>query len=77
VPGTWLFLLANAGLFLILENKRKKVSILLLFISVLILVYGKLIIVPIVKKISSLAVKQYQTSTFIQDFASKKTFFAF
>jgi len=73
VPGTWLFLLANAGLFLILENKRKKVSILLLFISILILVYGQLIIVPTVKKVSSLAVKQYQTSTFIQDFTSKKT----
>jgi len=37
----------------------------------------KLIIVPTIKKASSLAVKQYQTSTFIQDFASKKTFFTF
>jgi len=32
-----------------------------------------IIIVPTVKKVSSLAVKQYQTSTFIQDFTSKKT----
>lgn len=73
MPGIWLFLLGNIGLFLTLEKKRKTADIILLILSFLVVANGQAIIIPIAETVSNLAVQQVQTSTFIQDFTTNKT----
>jgi hypothetical protein len=73
MPGIWLFLLGNIGLFLTLEAKRKTANIILLILSFLVVANGQVIIIPFAKIVSHLAIQQFQTSEFIQDFATNKT----
>ena len=73
MPSIWLFLIGNIGLFLPLKKCRKRKDIVLLVLSVLILINGQFIIIPLAKSVSSSAIQQFQTSQFIPEFAKQKS----
>ncbi len=72
IPGTWLFLLGNIGIYLKLKGKRKPVNIILLMLSFLLLLNGYWI-QSVAKTVSNLAVEQLKTNEFIQAFSSNKS----
>ncbi len=71
-PGVWLFMLGNIGLFFTLGKERKKANMLLLILSILVVVNVQINLNPIAKTINQLSVQQFQTTTFIKDFTTKK-----
>lgn len=69
MPGIWLLLIGNFGLFL---QQKNKINALLLFLSFLVVLNGQFIIIPLAKLVSNLAIKQFQRSHMIQDFTANK-----
>lgn len=72
MPGIWLFLFGNIGLFLATGKERKMTNILLLILPILLVINVQMNLSPVAKIINRLSVQQVQTSTFIKDFATKK-----
>ncbi len=72
IPGTWLFLLGNIGIYLRSKGKRKSINIILLVLSFLLVLNGYWI-QSVAKTVSSLAVEQLKTEGFIQAFSSNKS----
>ncbi len=73
MPGIWLFLFENIGMFLILEEKRKRSITVLLILSFLVVANAQIIIIPFAKRVSYLAVQQFQASEFLHEFVINKT----
>ncbi|SEF85272.1 hypothetical protein [Sphingobacterium lactis] len=73
MPSIWLFLFGNIGLFLALKKGKKRKNIVLLVISLLIVINGQFIIIPLAKSVSNSARQQYQTSQIIPSFAKQKS----
>ncbi len=73
MPGIWFFLFGNIGMFLTLEEKRKKSTIILLILSFLVVANAQIVIIPFAKRVSYLAVQQFQTSEFLHEFGTNKT----
>lgn len=72
MPGIVVFLLGNIGWFLTKKKKSKISNILLVSLPVLLLINGQFILIPLANTINQLAVEQLHSSSYIQEFATKK-----
>ncbi len=72
MPGCWLLLFGNVGVFLALKGNRRSVNAVLLILSILILCNG-LWIFSVAENVSNLAVEQFQMAEPLPAYSAKKT----